>query len=312
MAEVPLEAHRLMAIQHGNISLDQLRAAGLSANQLQHLVRRNRLLKHGKSVYRSPSMAVSEPSRCAALCLGRPAVVIAGPTAGRIWGFRKVSHDQRIHVLMPTGSNSVSRDPSIIASRTNSLNVTEIIRRSDGIRVTTRQRTAFDLVDHLDAEDALSVIEQAMRDGRLSVAALREVAIEKTFRRPSARRFLELLDRRVSGGPADSDGEVRVGNALRAHGVRGLIRQHPVELPSYGSARFDLAVPLLSWAVEVDLFPTHQEAVGAAKDAARDEAAALIGWTVRRVTQAMYEREFSATIESLVREYRSRIRQCDG
>jgi hypothetical protein len=56
--------------------------------------------------------------------------------------------------------------------------------RSHAIQQTTRQRTAFDLVDHLAADGALSVIERAMRHGRLSVTALREVAIGKTFHRP--------------------------------------------------------------------------------------------------------------------------------
>lgn len=92
MARVPASIHDLLAVQHGHVARSQLYGESLTANQIKHLVRRGDLIPERRGVYRTPSAAVTELGRCAALCLGRPGLVIAGPTAGRIWGFRNSSN----------------------------------------------------------------------------------------------------------------------------------------------------------------------------------------------------------------------------
>jgi very-short-patch-repair endonuclease len=179
--------------------------------------------------------------------------------------------------------------------RTAAIHPHDIIERSDGIRVTTRQRTAFDLARVLPSHDLLSVIEQAMRDGRLDDGHLRDVAIDwLSPQRPWARMFLLQLDRRLAGGPAESHPEVVVGEALAAAGVRGLVRQFVIDLPGYGPARFDLAIPRRKLAVEVDVFPTHDETLGRLRDRRRDNAATAIGWTTARLDRATYESDLGA------------------
>jgi very-short-patch-repair endonuclease len=93
---------------------------------------------------------------------------------------------------------------------------------------------------------------------------------------------------------------------LVAHDVRGLVRQHPARLPGYRDVRFDLTIPALMWAVEMDLFPTHEKTIGAASDAERDLAATQAGWSMRRVTRNQYEREFNATIADVVTDIQAR------
>jgi hypothetical protein len=94
-------AHAVFARQHGVASTRQLVDAGVSLRQIQRLQRHGDLELVLRGAYRTPSVPITELSRCAAVCLARPDVAIAGPTAGRLWGFRRLPPDQRIHVIAP-------------------------------------------------------------------------------------------------------------------------------------------------------------------------------------------------------------------
>ena len=273
--------------------------AGLSIRQLQRLQHDGGLELVLRGAYRTPSAPVTELSQCAAVCSARPDVAIAGPTAGRLWGFRRLPPDQRIHVLAPPASNpAIAR--WVIPYRTAARHDHDVIERDDGIRVTSRQRTALDLARWLGPDDLLSVIEQAAHDGRLADDDFLEVVADwLSPRRPWARAFLQALDRRLPGGPAESHPEVRVADALSSAGVMGLVRQHRVELPGHGEVRFDLAIPGLRWAIEVDLHPRHRETMGVASDARRDRAAATAGWTTTRITKTHYDDRFNETIAEI-------------
>ena len=304
MPHLPEGAHECFARQHGVASVTQLAVAGLSRRQIDRLesVRAIELVLRG--VYRTPSVALTELGRCAAVCLANPSLAIAGPTAGRLWSFRRLPADARIHVLAPPASN-----PAIVRwvrpYRTAAVHAHDVLSRPDGIRLTSRARTAFDLARFLGPDDLLSVIEQAMRDGRLDEADLRTVAVDwLSPQRRWAWTFLRQLDRRLQGGPAESHAEVIVADRLRQAGVRGLVRQYEVRLPGYGPARFDLAQPRLRWAIEIDIFPTHDESIGRQRDRRRDAAASIDGWFTTRLDRRTFEDGLDDWIEMM------RIQQC--
>lgn len=299
MAHLTPHAHAVFARQHGVASVEQLLQAGMSHRQLRHLQQSDALELVLRGAYRTPSAPLTEASRCAAVCLARPEVAIAGPTAGRLWGFRRLPHDHRIHVITPRASNpAIAR--WVVPYRTDARHEHDIVDRGDGIRVTSRSRTAFDLARWLHGDDLVSVIEQAAHDGRLTDDDFLEVAADwLSPRRPWARAFLRALDRRLPGGAAESHPEVRVATALRRAGVSGLVRQHPVVLPGHGPARFDLAIPELRWAIEIDLHPRHRESAGIVADGRRDRAAAAIGWTTTRISESRYELRFCETIAEI-------------
>jgi very-short-patch-repair endonuclease len=303
-------AHALLARQHGVASTRQLLDTGLSVRQLQQLQHDGDLELVLRGAYRTPSAPVTELSQCAAVCSARPDVVIAGPTAGRLWGFRRLPPDHRIHVLAPPASNpAIAR--WVVPYRTAARHDHDIIERDDGIRITTRQRTALDLARWLGPDDLLSVIEQAAHDGGLGDSDFVEVAADwLSPQRPWAHAFVQALDRRLPGGPAESHPEVRVADALERAGVTGLVRQYRIDLPGHGEVRFDLAVPDLRWAIEVDLHPRHRETMGRMSDARRDRAAGAIGWTTTRITNVQYDNLFDETIAeiaSLHADLRSRL-----
>jgi hypothetical protein len=228
-------AHELLARQHGVASTQQLLDTGLSARQLRHLQQSQDLELVLRGAYRTPSAPDTELARCAAVCAARSDVAIAGPTAGRLWGFRRLPSDHRIHVLAPPASNpAIAR--WVVPYRTDARHDHDVVERDDGIRITTRARTAYDLARWLGPDDLLSVIEQAAHDGRLDDGDFLDVAADwLSPRRPWVRAFLQALDRRLPGGAAESHPEVRVAEALGRAGVRGLVRQHRIELPGHGN-----------------------------------------------------------------------------
>ena len=307
VAHLTPQVHAVFARQHGIASVRQLLDGGLSHRQLRHLQHSGAVELVLRGAYRTPSTPLDELSRCAAVCLARPDVAIAGPTAGRLWGLRRLPPDRRIHVIARRASNpAIAR--WVVPYRTDALHEHDIIDRDDGVRITSRARTALDLARWLGPDDLLSVVEQAAHDGGLSDDDLLAVAADwLSPQRPWARRFLRALDRRLPGGAAESHPEVRVADALCTAGVRGLVRQHHIHLPGYGEARFDLAVPQLCWAIEVDLHPRHRESIGIASDARRDLAARTVGWATTRITKAQYDERFNETIAEIA-SHHSRLR----
>jgi hypothetical protein len=135
---------------------------------------------------------------------------------------------------------------------------------------------------------------------------MRRAAVDwLTPRRPWVRRYLEVLNRRLPGGAAESHPETEVGDALAAAGLIGLERQYRLDLPGYGPARFDLAVPSVMLAIEVDIFPTHRESDGRRRDEWRDAAARSVGWSVERLVPA----DLGARLPITVRRIMSAVRR---
>jgi hypothetical protein len=146
-----------------------------------------------------------------------------------------------------------------------------------------------------------------LHDGNLDEADLVEVVAEWISpQRPWASTFLRQLDRRIPGAAAESHPEVRVVDALTRLGVSGLRRQFAIDLPGYGRARFDLAVPALHWAIEIDVHPRHRETGGQLSDHRRDLAARAVGWDTTRLGHDAYEHRFAQSMIELSGEFRRR------
>jgi very-short-patch-repair endonuclease len=294
------EALEFLRTHHGIATAADLRRCGLSGPAVRSLIEAGNLATVLKGTYRLPAVTLDEMARCAAVCAAHPELVISGPTAGRLWGLRRLPRDRRIHALAPPASHpAIAR--WVVPYRTAAVHTGDVVRRPDGINVTSRARTALDLARFVSSTDLLSIIEQVIRDGDLGDDELRAVAVDwMSPQRPWIRRFLELLDGRLHGGPAESHGETVLGDALAAAGLVGLVRQYRIDLPGYGPARFDLAVPSVRLAIEVDLHPTHSETDGRRRDVARDVAAGQIGWAVERVVEVDFGNALPVTTRRIL------------
>ncbi len=154
---------------------------------------------------------------------------------------------------------------------------------------------------HLGNTALASMVDDAIAKKYCTDAALRRTAERLAGPgREWVRRFLRVLDRRHPGRPGASDPERDVYDALCDRGVEGLVRQWPQILPVYGPAAFDIALPDLRWALEVDVHPEHRTLEGAARDNRRDDAADAVGIAVKRIGEAQLDDDFEGTIDMVV------------
>jgi len=302
------QALLLASRQHGVITRTQLDQLGFTEHQVKHLTATGVLARVVDGAYRVASAPDDRLSRCAAVCLSRPGLAIAGPTAARLHELRRTPNDNRIHVIAKPHAQP-GRATWLVTYRTAMISTASIGLRSDGIRLTTPVRTVIDMTRFVGHDDLVSMIEQGIDRGWFTADDARSMAETiATPGRPFARQFLEVLDGRFPGGAAGSHWEIRVADELRARGVRGLVRQHPLEVPGYGRLRFDLAVPELNWAVEVDVHPSHATREGAARDKFRDRCCTNVGWQVHRVGEPDLDNRLGDTIDQLADSYRRRRR----
>lgn len=305
---VPLPAAVLAHLEayHGVASYAQLTDLGVTAHTIRRLRRDGLLREILRGVYQLRGQPLTYVARCVAVCAAHPGHVIAGPAAGRLWEFRGLGRELRVNTISPPASRPTTAR-WVEVYRTAAINFErDVVHRSDGVVLTTRARTAMDLARWLDDGALLSVIEQAAHDGRLTVDEL--VAVGADWISPHRRwltRYLRLVDGRLEGGAAESHPEVVVGDALVQAGLCGLVRQHRVVLPGFGPARFDLAVPSLQWAIEVDMFPTHAETAGRLSDRQRDDAAAAMGWVTTRLGPDRLGAALGATVADLLDTYQA-------
>ncbi len=221
MTVFSIESLAYLRSHHGIASGRALGDVGITPGDLRRLVEAGNLVSVLRGVYRMPAVPFDELARCVAVCAAHPGAVISGPTAGRLWGLRRLPSDHRVHILAPPSSHPTVA-PWVVPYRTRAFHAADVHRRDDGIAVTDRARTALDLARVVSSTDLLSIIEQVVSDGRLTDDELRSTAIDwMSPRRPWIRRFLEALDGRLRGGAAESHGEVVLGDALARSGCAG-------------------------------------------------------------------------------------------
>lgn len=284
---------------HATISSDALVASGISLDQREHLVEAGLLVRLLDGAYGFAGAPQDELTRCAAVCTSRRHLVVAGPTAGRLWGVRRAPRDGLIHVIAPPASQPC-RERWLRPYRTATLDDDEIVHRRDGIRLTCPSRTVVDLTRYEQDAELRSSIEHAIALQLVTPASLLRTAERlATPGRPWVRRFLCVLGCRPLGGAAESELELRLVDALVRRGVPDLERQVWADLPGFGRVRFDAAVPSIRWVVEVDGHPDHDSSSGNARDKRRDRSARADRWLTERVTRGDVEDRLSSTVEAL-------------
>ncbi len=287
--------------RHGLVTAAELTKHGVLGRTRSATLESGLVVPVHRGVYRLGSHAESFEQRCLAACLAAPDACLSGPTAGRIWGLRKVRTDdvhllarRRIHLLGVTAHRSDVFGPDDVTER-------------GGLRLLRPVRLACDLAWFLSDPDLESVFEQ-MIDRRLAmVPALRAAA--RRFcgcGRPGSERLARVLESRpVWLKPADSDLEVQVRRGLAAAGFE-FERQVPVVLDSGVTVHLDLADRAIKLGIEVDHVTWHGGRLDAQRDKGRDRGLARLGWTICRVTDDDVLNRYAATIAELVEIVRSR------
>lgn len=305
MRQLTATALQILQRQENLISYQQLAAAGVSRRVRDRLVAEGALTSVAKTVIGVPGMPSTLERRAIALCLQHPKGYVTGPTAGRLVGLRRMPRLAEIAFAVPHGCR-VDVPPGVRLRQ--STNIPEHHRRhlENGIVVADWARLAFDLAADLPRLDLLSVFDQMIHEGRVTLADLAVVGrLLCAPGRVGSRRFAQVLAQRGGRAAAESHPEVRVVDALLRRGVPVVPQLRHLELPNGGRIRIDMAVEDARWAVEVDVHPDHMLLFGT-KDKQRDRQLHLIDWQVERVTP-LDLLDFGGMIDELVELYRRRV-----
>lgn len=291
--------------RHGVVSDAELRSLGVTVEQRQRMVSERVLIRIFDGVYRLASTPETLEGRCRAICLAEPRAVITGRAAGRLRGLRRMGDVTVIDVRVPHFANTLT-GPGIRLRRCNVLDEGDVDTRPDGIRVVSPARLAFDLGAVMNDLDLESVIEQLLDLRLVTMLELHHVCLRLYHHaRPGSKRFARVIQSRPMWmKPADSHLEVRLFDALRRAGVRGMVRQHDLRLADGIVIHPDIAVPELCWAIEVDHVTWHGGRTSAQRDKARDRRIREIGWLVDRVTDTEVDTGLADVVADLVATYR--------
>ena len=304
MNDLTVAALDAFATHHGVASNRMLLDAGVGRHRRDRLVAQGLLVPAGERVYRLAATPRTLAQRCAELCLDHRSTFITGTTAGQLMSLRRVSRAVEIQLSAPHGKN-IGPLAGVHLRQTTKIAPWHVVVRPDGIAIASPARLAFDLSMEMPPDDHASVVEQLIADHGLTPDQLRRIGGELVHPiRKGSRQFVAMLESRLGGGPAESHGEVLIARGLRVRGVP-VVAQYPIVLPGGSRIRFDLAVPAVKWAVEIDAFPTHFEVAGGASDRRRDRRSHAVGWQVERVSPVDLA-DIDGTCDELATLYRHR------
>ena len=280
MSDVDVSAARLAQRQHGLVTRDQLRNAGMTDRQITARLAAGLFARVHRGVLRMTAVALSGEQALLAACLagGRGAAASHRSAAG-LWALRGVERPG-VEISVPQASRP--RLSGVTVHRPGRLGRGDVTSLR-GIPLTTPARTLLDL-----GAVAPELVEAAMEDalfrGLVSDAALRRV-LERTgtHGRNGTAVLRDLLDRREPGRvPTESPLEDALVQVLRRHDLPEPVRQHPVALGDGRQARIDLAYPELSLGIEADGRRWHSGRADFERDRARANQLAAQGWTILR------------------------------
>jgi len=281
--------------RHGLLTALDLTRSGVVGRARTEAFETGQLVTVHRGVYRLASHAESFEQRCTAACLAAPDAALSGPTAGRLWGLRKVRTDD-VHLI----ARRAIQLEGVSTHRTVLLGAGDVVER-DGLQLLRPSRLLCDLAAYLDHAALESVLEQMIDRRLLSIQSARAAARRFVAPgRPGSVMLSRVLDSRPAFlRPADSDLELRLWRQLRRSGLE-LERQVPIVLDSGITVHLDLADSASRFGVEVDHVTWHGGRLDSQRDKGRDRELARLGWTIARVTDEDISVRLTETCDQLI------------
>ena len=299
-------ATRWLATHHGVITTAQLVAAGVPRRRIQRLVRSGALVRVTAGVFVLAGSPATLHQRAAILGATHPGGFVTGPTAGTLGGLRRMPTSAALHFSLPHGINPEPQ-AGVRIRQTTKVTAADRMSRPDGIVVASWPRLAFDLAADLGRLDHLSVVNQMVDRGDVTVARLVTIGVRLCHPgRRGSRRFEETLAALGGSAAQQSHAEVRLLDALRARDVP-VEPQVPVATP-IGLLHLDLGVAACRWGVELDIHPEHRQLEGQQRDAGRRRATNQVDWQVEQVTELDLD-HLDTLADRLAENYRTRRRR---
>jgi hypothetical protein len=266
--------HVLAAIaraQHGVVTRAQLLAAGLSAKEIAHRVRKGALIAVHRGVYRVGHRAPSVEARylAAVLACGKGAV-LSGLSAAHLLRLTR-KEPPRPEVTSPHERVV----PGVITKRSRSLDRLDAFAHA-GIPTTTPARTLTDVASLLSLDDLARACHEAGIHHRTTPRQV-ELVLARRPTTPGAAKLRGIMS-----------GDTRVTlSALEARFLERLRRANlplPVTNKVAGSKRVDCRWPERHLTVELDSFRFHNSRHTWDQDRRREREAYARGDHFRRYT----------------------------
>jgi hypothetical protein len=294
--------------RHGVTTTKRLAKLGITKRSVEALVRQGRLVRVGNGVLTCASWPVDLEHRMALACAVTGGVVMF-PTAGVVWLLRKTPRDPDVHVCIPM-DRRVAQPPGVRVHRTRSLPDGHVVRRADGISVTSPPLTAVDAAAVLVADDLESLIEHGIDLGYFTITTLRHLTEVRcgSGRCGSTRLSAVLGSRGATARPVRSDHELRLERAMRRRGFPPLVREHRLSLSSGEVIHPDLGIPDHGFFVEVDHMTWHGRRRQSSYDRGRDLRARADGYHVERVSDLALDEDLDSTVGDLWRVWQGILR----
>jgi hypothetical protein len=308
MRHLPIDLADAVARRHGIVTRTELLTVGWPRHRIESAVATAELIACHPGVYRVRTSPLTFESMCAAACLADRSIVVTGRSAARLWGFRHIRYDGPPIVLTDHDRNPLSGD--VVIRRTNVLDPSDWVERSDGILVASPVRTWFDCSRDV-SDSTFEAVTEWVIDRHSSVPTLWSMVRRMSARgRPGLARVRRVMSQRSDWQrPAGSKLELRVLRALERAGLPELARQLPIRLPNGVVIHPDAADPTIRWALEVDHVTWHGGRADAQRDKGRDRGLRRVGWQVDRVTDQELRESFDTTIREIVELYTLRRRE---
>jgi very-short-patch-repair endonuclease len=275
-----IEVARIAAVQHGRVTVVQLREAGLRRGAIQHAVRTGHLHREHHGVFAVGHQAPWAHGRwmSAVLACGAGAA-LSHRSAATLWRIRRAEGPE------PDVTAPGRRARDGIATH---VAPTDDATIREGIRVTTVARTIADLAHVIDEDDLRRTVREAQFLKLFHLKATQAAA----ERRPSTALSCLLEDMTVTSSELD------------AAFIRLLARNRiplPVGQRSLLGHKVDYVWVERRVAVELDGYNAHVSLDAFQRDRTQSNALQLAGWVVLRFTWADVHRRPGATIAAIRR-----------
>ena len=271
---------RLARRQHGVVTLDQARAAGLSQRAIDRRLGSGRWERLHPGVYRVGGAPPSWEQLVLAACLhAGEGSAASHRSAAALWRLAGVDVTI-VEIIAPRrarGRGVVVHEVSVPTRQTTTVGV---------IPVTNPTRTLLDLGAVVNPDVVEQALDDALHRGLTTITKLRGILRRDGGRgRRGAgvlRKLLEARDPRSA--PPESVLEARLGRLLARSGLPKATPQYEVRDRGRLVGRVDFAWPTEMVAVEADGYRFHSGARAWRRDRARGNALTGRGWRVFYVT----------------------------
>ncbi|MEV0213503.1 type IV toxin-antitoxin system AbiEi family antitoxin domain-containing protein [Micromonospora sp. NPDC050695] len=309
-------AHQLLrdiaAGQDGMVTLTQALRAGLSRDQVRQLCRSGRWQRLLRGCYipdAEPSESTLRRARVRAAVVGLgPGAFAVLDTALDLHGIAGLRRSPQVHISVPVDGPRPQRAlaPWLVVHQVTvgPGDVTEIA----GIRTTTSLRTVSDVILRVDRYPAVSVLDSALNQGRITPAQLAVIPSLIRGRRGAvgARSWLAEAD-----GRAQSPLETRT----RLRCVDGRVPPDALQLEVRDDDGYLLGIGDLGWRAprviaEADGRDAHGTLEAAFADRRRQNRLVNAGWTILRFTwqDTLHPTYIPHTVREATAAARSQVR----